>query len=72
MELTGTIPLNTDDAEVVEVPGTTCPLTQSDFSELCRLIDPASASASDNFGMDQYLGAVHFTERKISQFTEAD
>ena len=59
-------PLTTDDAEVVEVPETTCPLTQSDFSELCRLIDPASAS--DNYGMDQYLGAVHFTERKISEY----
>ena len=39
-----------DEVEMVEVPAITNPLTSSDFSELCSLIDPTSDS--DSHGID--------------------
>lgn len=55
-----------DEADAVVVPDTTIPLSQSDYLELCQLIDPTSDC--DDHGVGQYLAAVHFTECKVSQY----
>ena len=59
--------LNIDeDAEQVDVPSVVNPLTTSDFSELCQLVDPTSDS--DNYGIDQYYAALQLVENKVLHY----
>lgn len=49
---------NDDDYAQVEVPETRNPLSEDNFHELVRSIDPLSAS--ENYGADIYLSVVSF------------
>ena len=59
-------PLTTDDddANAVIVPPTVCPLSQSDFADLCQIVNP-SIDLGDH-GISQYLAVVNFTMSRLN------
>ena len=61
-------PLSTDgDAETVEIPSITNPLTIPDYLQLQEVVDPTSPNSAD-YGVDQYLQTVCFVAHKVSHY----
>ncbi len=56
----------TDDIEAVEVPQISAILNEQDCDELRDLVDPNIDDG--NFGIDQYVTCVEYTEIKLFQY----
>ena len=58
MDWTGPTFCEDDDEDAIVVPTTTCPISENDFTELKRRVDPLYAC--DDYGMGLYLSTVQF------------
>ena len=58
MDWSGSTSCEDDDEDAIVVPTTTSPISENDFTELKRRVDPLSAC--DDYGMGLYLSTVQF------------
>ena len=47
----------------VEIPPSPCPLTDSDYAEMCTTINPLATSS--DYGADLYLECLEFVNSKV-------
>ena len=58
MDWTGPTSDEDDDEDAIVAPHTSCPISENDFTELKRPVDPLYAC--DDYGMGLYLSTLQF------------
>jgi len=58
------LPLNDEIAELVDVPATHNPLSQSDYTQLCRDVNPGSYPDGD-YGVTEYEDTLMFVQNRL-------